>query len=1027
MKTSSHIAFRHALPAFVVAVLVGVAIFPASTLAVVGQKVLLPESERAPICRTTGNRIVVNYAGPPPTPAAQLRSIVRRMNWKIADQSSLSSGGSRVVEMAVDCNAEGEISVYTDNLHFGKPMGVEAVKYLTFRAGTGPDGGASNTSDNTKSRQNFNAKTTTEGLYENFEGWGWESHTPMHELLHTFGATQGRGAVEPKAPYSDEYGHCTDGIDVMCYGGGYTETRCPASEGYETPVKVPIDCGNDTYFDAAPAPGSYLDNYWNLAGPENPFLAVRPTHAPEATTDSPTSVGELSAVLNGTVTPEADYAFYRFEYGLTTAYGSSGPAPKTAVLGYGGAAVNESWELKGLSPGTTYHYRMVAINDAGETVYGADKSFKTPATPPSSSTEAATGVGSSEATLNGTVNPNGAGTTFQFEYGKTTSYGLSAPVPAESIGSGKSNVKVSAPIGFAVEPNTTYHYRLVATNVGGTTKGEDKTFTTPRATAAPTFSLAFGSYGSGNGQFSGPRGLAADAAGNVWVADTGNGRLQKFNPSGEYLTKFGTKGSGNGQLSNPSDVAIDAAGNLWVLDSGNSRLQKFNSSGEYLTKFGSKGSGNGQFSYPAAVAIDAAGNLWVTDAGNSRVQKFNSSGEFLAKFGSYGSGDGQLKEPLGIAADGEGGVWVVDSGNSRLQRFDSAGQFVSKIVSSGGPEGQFTESQDIAVDPQGLLWVADYESCPQSPVEAFFPEGEYVTAAGKCGSKESEFATPMGIATDAEGNLWVTDPHRVKKWKQTPYPVGTGATTAIKRTEATLNATINPGGVATSYQLEYGTTQAYGKKAPASPKSIGSGSSPVKVSEALNGLKPGTTYYYHVVATTAAGTTYGETRKFTTLPAAGAEAKWRIGGKTFAELGITEAPFTASGTYTLAFPSLATTFNCTESATGTLKSSGPSSVQMTLNCQPIGACALAPVKMTVDGKFSSLLGNLTLLESENCGLAEETILPNGSGSFEFGSEATKLNVTATHTTSYGANPVILSGSTYWQLGGAHTGKTLGVW
>jgi tripartite motif-containing protein 71 len=117
-------------------------------------------------------------------------------------------------------------------------------------------------------------------------------------------------------------------------------------------------------------------------------------------------------------------------------------------------------------------------------------------------------------------------------------------------------------------------------------------------------------------------GLATDTAGNVYVADSDNNRVQVFTSSGSYLTQWGSLGSSNGQFSHPVTVGTDVDGNVYVIDYSNHRIQIFTSSGSYLTQWGSFGDGNGQFHGPAGVAIDAAGNIYVADLLNHRIQKF---------------------------------------------------------------------------------------------------------------------------------------------------------------------------------------------------------------------------------------------------------------------------------------------------------------------------------------------------------------------------------------------------------------------
>ena len=88
-------------------------------------------------------------------------------------------------------------------------------------------------------------------------------------------------------------------------------------------------------------------------------------------------------------------------------------------------------------------------------------------------------------------------------------------------------------------------------------------------------------------------------------------------------------------FSNPSGVAVDSSGNVYVADTGNNRIQKFDSSGGFIAKWGSSGSGDGQFSYPSGVAVDSSGNVYVADTSNQRIQKFNSSGGFITKWGLW--------------------------------------------------------------------------------------------------------------------------------------------------------------------------------------------------------------------------------------------------------------------------------------------------------------------------------------------------------------------------------------------------------
>jgi len=481
---------------------------------------------------------------------------------------------------------------------------------------------------------------------------------------------------------------------------------------------------------------------------------------------------------------------------------------------------------------------------------------------PIAETEAATGIAAGKATLNATVNPNGAETSYRFEYGTTTSYGTKVPIPDKAIGSGESDVEVNqTPSGL--KASTTYHYRVVATNAEGTTYGQDKTFVTG---GGPKFSLSFGETGFGEGQLRVPLGLATDSAGNVYVAEEANHRIQKFNSKGEPLFKFGAPGTGEGQFSSPQGVAVDSSGNIWVSDTGNDRIQKFNSEGEFLSEFGSWGTGNGQFHSPAGIAVDASGNIWVVDSGNSRIQKFNSSGTYLSQFGTSGSGNGQLKFPQSLAIDSSGNIWVADSGNSRIQKFNSSGTYQSQFGTKGSGDGQFKEwAFGIAIDSAGGLWVSDSAG---NRVQRFNSSGEYLSQFGSSGSGEGQLSGSTHLAVDPSGNVWVADTNnnRVQKWVPNRPAATTGSASGVTDKAATLNGTVNPNGLATEYRFEYGTTTSYGTKVPVPDKAIGSGESNVEASQGASGLKASTTYHFRLAATNVEGTAYGEDKTFTTSP-----------------------------------------------------------------------------------------------------------------------------------------------------------------
>jgi phosphodiesterase/alkaline phosphatase D-like protein len=200
---------------------------------------------------------------------------------------------------------------------------------------------------------------------------------------------------------------------------------------------------------------------------------------PAVTSGTASSITSGGATLNGTVNALSSSTSVTFEYGLSDSYGSSVTADQSPVTGSSDTPVSKA--INGLAPNTQYHYRVVGINSNG-TSYGLDQTFTTPALAPSAVTSPANGITTSGATLNGTVSAFNASTTVTFEYGLDDTYGTTVTADQSPV-TGSSDTLVSNAI-TGLAPNTQYHYRIVAVNAGGTTRGLDQTFTS--AAAKPT-------------------------------------------------------------------------------------------------------------------------------------------------------------------------------------------------------------------------------------------------------------------------------------------------------------------------------------------------------------------------------------------------------------------------------------------------------------------------------------------------------------------------------------------------------------
>jgi len=281
----------------------------------------------------------------------------------------------------------------------------------------------------------------------------------------------------------------------------------------------------------------------------------------------------------------------------------------------------------------------------------------------------------------------------------------------------------------------------------------------------------YGTERKATGVFSEPVGAAVDSAGNIYISDTFNHRIQKFNSSGTVLAKWGYSNGAGGpeaygnmywqfcvpkqvwydqtyddiviadtgnnriqvfqpdgtwvmnfgyyNLTLPMGVCTDSNGNYYVADSGANRIVKFNTLGVFVDSWGTLGQDDGEFVQPCYIVADSNDNLYVADRGNSRIQKFDTAGNFITKWGTnggvpdpdplenWGIGDGDLFLPIGLAVDSSDNIWVADSSNNRIQKFTSSGVFVEKIGIFSGTTGNFFSPQGIAVSSNGTLYVAD--------------------------------------------------------------------------------------------------------------------------------------------------------------------------------------------------------------------------------------------------------------------------------------------------------------------------------
>ena len=198
----------------------------------------------------------------------------------------------------------------------------------------------------------------------------------------------------------------------------------------------------------------------------------------------------------------------------------------------------------------------------------------------------------------------------------------------------------------------------------------------------------------------------------VWVADANNDRIQKFDGNGKFLFKFG-KSAGTrapyrpGEFKAPFGVAVDKEGDIWVADTGCHRIQKFDPDGDFILEVGGEGWGNEKFYWPEKILAEPTGNILVVDTHNHCIKRYDETGEFLLGFGFAGDFDGFCKFPSGLDVDGEGNIYLADRDNQRIQIFNEDGQFLSKFGEYGFEEGRFNFPADVVALRDGNILVVE--------------------------------------------------------------------------------------------------------------------------------------------------------------------------------------------------------------------------------------------------------------------------------------------------------------------------------
>ena len=287
---------------------------------------------------------------------------------------------------------------------------------------------------------------------------------------------------------------------------------------------------------------------------------------------------------------------------------------------------------------------------------------------------------------------------------------------------------------------------------------------------------AWGSKGTGNGQFDGITAIAVDGSGNLYVADSGNARIEKFSSSGAFLTQWATPNVHIGGLAVDSAGNVYAAGQVVATPSWFGAVLKYGPAGAPLSQFKTPGTN----SSPSAIAIDSAGDVWVIDGyGNDPIEKFSPGGSYLGTLGTQGTGAGQFTAPMGIAIDASDNIYVVDGSNYDIQKFSASGTYLNghTTIAAGDPDLLYPDK--VAVDSAGNAYVADVYSTSlvyDASVKKFDPSFVFQTRIGAHstnGTVTGTFDGAEGLAVDSSGGaVYIADStnDRILKFTEASTP-----------------------------------------------------------------------------------------------------------------------------------------------------------------------------------------------------------------------------------------------------------------
>jgi sugar lactone lactonase YvrE len=257
-------------------------------------------------------------------------------------------------------------------------------------------------------------------------------------------------------------------------------------------------------------------------------------------------------------------------------------------------------------------------------------------------------------------------------------------------------------------------------------------------------------FGSSN--FSKPSGIAIDSNGYIYVADSGNSKIDKFDSDGRLLLSWGSYGSEKGQFIHPSGIAVGKK-YIYVADTGNARIQMFDKNGNFVYAWGEYGDERGMFHVPVSMSLDQSGDLFVADSGRNTIQIFDTGDVYANEIRPLLTEGGNFTSTSGIVFDSQNNFYASAIDNKILKFSDSA-DFINFYGSPGIEDGRFNNPTAIAVDSKGNFYVADTDN---HRIQKFDQNGNFILSWGLEGNSAGQFEQPVGLAIDSSDNIYVVD------------------------------------------------------------------------------------------------------------------------------------------------------------------------------------------------------------------------------------------------------------------------------